>query len=217
MSYQDQLVDCFKNCDHFFIISPQKTFTDNSNPYLGFIGLMDRMYTVARTYVAPRRIGWIVDQMEMRRLQTPIAARKFDNIQQLRSRLLACAIRYGDGDRIRWLCDCGRVFVRKEDALVGPCDLLFGDQIPESWAKDPAFRDAYGDDFANIRDLNVSAFWAGGQLTCYAHYMRDGLPRMTVLTPPGDEYLDILGLFRGEEPQIDGIRSLSIPDFIETF
>jgi hypothetical protein len=217
MQARQKLLECFNNCDHFFIISSQCTFVGNRRPYLGFIECMSAMHTIARRDKKTRRISWIVDQMGSRYLLTGVDVRKFDNIQQLRSRLLAWAIRYGDSDQVRWLCDHGRVFVRNENAIAGPLDSLFGDSVPENWAADAAFCNAYGDDHAHIQDLSISAFWLDGALTCYAWYVRDDLPYMVLLPFPGEKYANTLQKFMGDAQGGDQVRSFAIPDFIDTF
>jgi hypothetical protein len=217
MQARQKLLECFRNCDHLFSISSQRTFVDNRRPYLGFIALIDRLYAIAQEDEKLRRIGWIVDQMDMRHLYTSLDVSKFDNLQQLRSRLLAYGVRYEEGARMRWLCDHGRVFVRNEDAQDGPLDLLFGDWIPESWAADATFCDAYGDKHERLNELCIMAFWSGDELTCYANYMRDNVPHLALLPHPGKEYANTLRKFRGAAPQVDDIRSLTITDFIDAF
>lgn len=214
----DRIAREFRDCDDYFVISAQHTFVDNRNPYIGFIRLLRRLHAVVLEDGKARRVNWIVDEGEMPNgVLTQEDARKFDNIQRLRARLLALVAIDKQG-AAEWTFRHARIFVRTANGTQGELDLLFGDWIPEAWVADRAFCAAFGDRFDGTREMNINAFWRGDELTCFAVWMDGEEPRMEPLPHPGAEYTKTLAALRAQESNVRrDILLMSPADFVETY
>ncbi len=200
----DKMTQEFANCDHYFIISSQHTIIGNRQPYIGFIGLMRALHNVVMTNGKPRSIVWVVDEgFLLNGIFTTEDAKKFDNLQQLRSRLYALALL--DPPVWDWVAHHAAVYVRKATAHSDDLDILLGDWLPESWG-------------GRRREIvNVGVFCRDMEVRCFEFYLEDNVLRMERLPDPGDEFKGAIDKLQdGQLPHTD-LYTLTPTSFIEAY